>query len=381
MLNELNVISKKEKSNLNNTQKTFNRLIKQVKDLQQQQVQIQNDLNIALKFYYEIVKPDEIIWKQSLIDRLDIAYKFYKNPIGLTKKELKIFKEWLSKEIHETCLQYETNEVPDKLKEMYKELTGSDYQEVMENEFQDEKSEIQGVFKEMGIDIDLTGINIDDAPEDIMFKMFSKIDLDTLKNKKKPTKKQLERDLKKQQFEEMQAKSLNSIYKQLVRELHPDLEQDVNEKLRKEELMKRLTGAYKNNDLFSILTIQMEWMDNSAKTMHLQKDENLKIYNSILKDQIEELKMSVHMLFMNPRYFPLQKIYVGEFTDLEPLKNRHAQIKEFTKNIKENITRLSSPQGKDDFKKLVNLTIKEKTRLKKAENYFSSTFNCDCGNC
>lgn len=64
-------------------------------------------------------------------------------------------------------------------------------------------------------------------------------------------------------MEEMQEKGINSIYKQLTKVFHPDLEHDSAQKAHKEELMKRLTTAYKSNDLYALVILAMEWMNGS----------------------------------------------------------------------------------------------------------------------
>ncbi len=57
----------------------------------------------------------------------------------------------------------------------------------------------------------------------------------------------------------MKKRNLKSLYKQLAKVLHPDLETDPESKLQKEEWMKRLTSAHALGDLRELLSIEFEW--------------------------------------------------------------------------------------------------------------------------
>jgi paraquat-inducible protein B len=170
----------------------------------------------------------------------------------------------------------------------------------------------------------------------------------------------------------MQSKSLQTIYKQLVRVLHPDLERDSQKRTWKEELMKKLTVAYENNDLFSLLTIEMEWMNASAEKIRSQNDTDLKIYNAILKDQIQELQVSIDMLFMHPRNLPIQKFYRNGFNGIASLKKKAIDLKKLIQEIQETMPRLQTKQAKTIFKEI----IQQRVIMQNLER-----ISCTCGTC
>jgi len=191
----------------------------------------------------------------------------------------------------------------------------------------------------------------------------------------KKTKKQLEKESKRQAVKDMQSKSLHTMYKQLVRVLHPDLERDNQKRTWKEELMKKLTVAYDSNDLYSLLTIEMEWMNSCAGKIRSQTDEDFKIYNTILKDQIQELQVGIDALFMHPRNLPLQRFYSSGFDGIPSLKKKAGALKNFIKEIQEMIPRLQTQQGKTILKKIIKEDIA-------VQNFMPQGFMaCSCGAC
>lgn len=106
----------------------------------------------------------------------------------------------------------------------------------------------------------------------------------------------------------MMRKGVGAIYKQLAKAIHPDLEQDLALKIEKEELMKKLTTAHEQNDLHTLLSLELEWMnrsENAYDRVKLQTEDQLKIYNSILKKQIEDLEERIEDVFVHPKYISI----------------------------------------------------------------------------
>jgi len=361
-------------------QKTFNRLIQTVKDLQSQQDATNRDLDLALQFYYATIKPDEAALLQGITERITIAYQFYKTPKALSKNELKIFKMWLAGEVSKACSIPDFNEISAELKVIFKELNGFDYEEILAQELEATKDEIRERFKRDGIDVDLSDIKMHASHEEIMRNIFQKMGetaFEQMKTSRQApkTKKQLEKELKKRAFEEMQKKSLSGMYKQLVRVLHPDLEQNPEQKIWKEELMKKLTIAYDHNDLYSLLTIEMEWMNRSAGKMQAQNDEELKMYNTILKDQVRELQAAIDMLVTHPRYIPIQRFYPDRFDGISTIQKQYNDLKKLIQKDKELILLLRTSEAKTIFKEIIG----EQIEMQKIMS--QRAMRCRCGSC
>jgi len=115
-------------------------------------------------------------------------------------------------------------------------------------------------------------------------------------------KRQLEKEERLRQAEVARKKSIGSIYRQLVRALHPDLEQNPPERERKHCLMQQLTTAYHDNDLHTLLRLELEWIEHEKSDVQRLSDEKLRIYNEVLKEQVDDLEAQIDELPLDPRY-------------------------------------------------------------------------------
>jgi hypothetical protein len=127
------------------------------------------------------------------------------------------------------------------------------------------------------------------------------------KRPRKPTKAQAERERKRLELEDAKNRDLKSLFKQLAKAFHPDLEPDTLLKEHKKGWMQRLNTAYAANDLREMLQLEMEWLGEEATNLATAGDKKLKVYCMVLKEQIEELKAKIHYLKHEPQYSPLQR--------------------------------------------------------------------------
>lgn len=114
--------------------------------------------------------------------------------------------------------------------------------------------------------------------------------------KKKLSKREIEKEIQ----AEKTWKSIRGIYLELVKELHPDKEADETQRLLKEERMKQLTKAYQEKDLASLLRMQINWLEESAKEPIDQTDDVLKLYNKVLQAQVDRLEQEYDLLCNAP---------------------------------------------------------------------------------
>ncbi|MDP1592294.1 MAG: hypothetical protein Q8M07_31320 [Prosthecobacter sp.] len=141
---------------------------------------------------------------------------------------------------------------------------------------------------------------------------------------RKPTKAQLKKELQQQEAEAARRRDLKSLYKQLAKVLHPDLESDPERKLHKEEWMKRLTTAHAASDLRELLAIEMEWLGEEASNLTAATDEKLKVYCGVLKEQIDEMKYRTQSLIGEPQYAAMSRFvhpYFGFISPPEIIEN------------------------------------------------------------
>jgi hypothetical protein len=190
----------------------------------------------------------------------------------------------------------------------------------------------------------------------------------------KKTKKQLEKVEKERLLEEARTKNISSIYRQLAKAFHPDLEQNEELKLEKEQLMKQLTTAYEKKDLHTLLTLEIAWIQKEETNPDKLGDEKLKIYNEVLKQQVQELEHEIQALLEHPRYQPLQKFAMFPHQLKSINMDREKQQAEATiKDITESITRLKRNE-KEALAEVKNI-IEIQQNYSKLHKDFASFFS------
>lgn len=116
------------------------------------------------------------------------------------------------------------------------------------------------------------------------------------RSKRKKTAKQLAAAVRKQEEEAHVSKSIQAVYRQLVSALHPDREQNIQERERKTELMQKVTVAYGNKDLLQLLELQMAIEQINPININNIAEGRLKHYNKVLQSQLQELEDETMML-------------------------------------------------------------------------------------
>lgn len=319
-------------------ERTFNRLRTKIEALQKKQKEVTKELDASLQFYYAKMRSEEVVLRELFVERVKLSYQFYKTSKHFSKLERKKLKQLIINDINVVFSMSDGSDIPAEIKDIFGVLNGVNYDKCVAEELELIKNEMKEQFKEFGVDIDLSEINASNSQDEIMQKLFHSLGK-AVKGEKafheepSKTKKQHEKEQKKQAFEDMQKKTINDIYRQLARVLHPDLERDSEQKLVKEELMKKLTGAYKKNDLYGLLTLEMEWLSHSSEKMQLQSNEQLEVYNTVLKDQVKALQNSIDMLILHPKYMPIERYCGKNFNGVNGLLSLNVRYTMLKKNI------------------------------------------------
>ena len=124
---------------------------------------------------------------------------------------------------------------------------------------------------------------------------------------RKPTKAQAENERKRLAKEDAKNRDLKSLFKQLAKAFHPDLEPDPLLKEHKKIWMQRLNAAYAADDLREMLQLEMEWLGEEATNLATAGDQKLQVYCMVLKEQILDLKGQIYRLPFEPQYGPLRR--------------------------------------------------------------------------
>jgi hypothetical protein len=167
-----------------------------------------------------------------------------------------------------------------------------------------------------GVELDLSDLNPSGDPEEFERTVRERLGAAAAlfdgpaapgKRPRKLTKAQAEKERKRLEQEDAKNRDLKSLFKQLAKAFHPDLEPDPLLKQHKKVWMQRLNAAYAADDLREMLQLEMEWLGEEATNLATAGDQKLQVYCMVLKEQIADLKQQTHHLPDEPQYGPLQR--------------------------------------------------------------------------
>ncbi len=192
---------------------------------------------------------------------------------------------------------------------------------------------IEQTARDAGVDLDLGDLDPSGDPVEFVRAMRERLNAvagmsgdgqsATNNRPRKPTKAQAEKERKRLEQEEAKHRDLKSLFKQLAKAFHPDLEPDPQLKEHKKVWMQRLNTAYAANDLREMLQLEMEWLGEEATNLATAGDQKLQVYCMVLKEQIADLKRQTHHLPDEPQYGPLQRFrhpYYGTIANPASIK-------------------------------------------------------------
>jgi hypothetical protein len=348
---------------LNKQQQAFNRLVRKIEQLRTELQNASAAMDENLKYYGKHIHPLEQELTMMRKEVVKLLFNFYVKKGMLSNPQKKLLKRFLAMQLDE-IFSVCGNQSDEELEAIFKKINGVSLEDAAIQEFEIMKNEMEGMFQEMGFSIDLEDLNKDMDPEEMIAKLknlgeeFDKQrdDRSSQKSSRKKTAKQLEKEEKHRQMEEAKNRNIKNIYKQLAKALHPDLEQDEKIKMQKELLMKRLTVAYNNNDLHTILSLEMEWIHQEENNVAHLTNEKLSLYNQVLKEQVEELEEQKFELFNHPRFAPLLRYAPFNSRDNRiNLPKEKKQMEEILRTIKVSIANLKGKEALKEVKSIIRV--------------------------
>lgn len=174
---------------------------------------------------------------------------------------------------------------------------------------------------------------------------------------KQKTAKETKKEAKAREEEEKVSQSIKSVYRELTRALHPDRETDESERLRKTELMQKVTGAYREKDLLKLLELQLEVEQIDQSMIDDIADDRLKHFNKVLERQLEDIRMEVELVAM-----PLQQMaqinsygVVSPQQVMQKFKEDTELLKQDTLAMEEDLAGLKTVKGIQQWLRGYNL--------------------------
>ncbi len=238
--------------------------INEVKHLQEELKHLQTAIPEAVALYQKTVSPIaekiRLLQKEKLVS-LDI----YIHEIKFSKRELEIVEVYMCAEIERWIYEHGNDSELEDLFSTYAHMPFEEYVRKTNTPFQDFFSDESNF-----IDSENT---------------------ESTSKKKSAAERKAEKEKAVQQ--EHRKKSIRAIYIDLIKAFHPDTEQDANKKLEKEEISKKITEAYGNNDLYALLNLETQFLQQQTNRLQGMKSETVKSYLAMLDNQIKELKQTI----------------------------------------------------------------------------------------
>ena len=299
-------ISKFQKKILSKEQSLFNKYSKRIEALRDQIVSEQLKYDKLAGYFLTEVEPEQKNYGNAVIEFVKQLYSMYKY-----EKLTNIAKEKVSQLIVSNLKRAFKFLIPtEEVKAIYDTFSDTSYDQEEKEQINRMKDSMGDLFKNMfGEGVDLSDMDMMDQ-ESVARKMaemkelFENLEENNNKkeNSRKKTKKEINFEIKKKQAEELQNKNIRSIYTSLAKMLHPDLEQDEMKKLEKEDLMKKVTNAYHEKDLHTLLKLEIEIIHKETENLEHLTDEKLKLLNAALKEQVDELEQEKEAQKNHPKY-------------------------------------------------------------------------------
>ena len=315
---------------LSKTQQEFNRLMKSLETTRKRHAMEQVRLDEALDISIKELMPLLESYKRADRDVVLKAVELLKS-LKLSAKRRESLGELLSEKADDLISDPVglSDDDLEKLQAIVSEFGPSEEEmdEEDEAEFEFLCDMLEQTARKAGIDLDLSDLDPNTDPAEFERTVKERLghaqslfedSAASPQRPRKKTKAQLEKERKRAELEEARNRDLKSLFKQLAKAFHPDLESDPLLKVHKENWMKRLNAAYAINDLREMLQLELEWLGEEASNLATAGEEKLKVYCAVLKEQIADLKEKTRFLLSEPQYGPLQRFrdpYHGHFAN------------------------------------------------------------------
>ncbi|MCC9167169.1 J domain-containing protein [Pontibacter harenae] len=281
-------ISAKDKSQLSKLQRQFNNKIDKINKLKQKLVERQKVLDHAQARVQEEIRPLIMQLVDGRVKMVKLLDRSYDKSLFKKRERDKI--AMLIEDLSYTLIEAYGVEELIELHDKYADVSYEDAARQAEEESREITEDmLRNVF---GLDIELDENSSFDDLQSQMEQQFDEREKEQEKKQsaRKKTATQLAKEEKMKAEMENISKASRRVYTELAKMLHPDREKDEAARVWKEEAMKKVTQAYKQDDFFELLRLQMEYMENQDQNLDQLSEQQLKYYLKILNEQAKDLE-------------------------------------------------------------------------------------------
>ena len=362
-------ISKSTNKKLSKNQDAFNKLTKRIEKLQKDIEKKQSQLDLALKIYGTDIYTTKQLVTQYRREFVVLLWANF-NTKKLAKNDQQNLKQIIREHLQIYLIELAT-EPDEEIKKIFNILESSSYDERLTLEKETAKQRMLADLKQMKADLRNIDINDEEALLNKYYEARHKIFNEQSANNNGPQQtnnknksaKQLEAERIQQEIDSIQQKNIGTIYKQLAKLFHPDLEQDIERKAEKEILMQQLTAAYEAKNLHALLTLELKWIHKENEHLESLSEEKLAVYLQILKEQAQQLEEEKREIIYRPNYLVLAQTFGSgvQKYPVEIVQIHLNEVRETVENFKMSVADFSSDYALRYIKQMIK-------RWKQVEN-------------
>jgi hypothetical protein len=320
---------------LSKNQQAFNRLTIRIANLKKEIEEVNDKLRVLQNIYEKEIRPEVVALGGVKIEMAHLLHEKRKK-VKLTKSIKSNLDDLIYDLLDDAfCVVAPT----DKDKELFNAYNDVSFEEETERQ----QADISEMFAEMlyqqtGLKIDPSVLNAQNPDFEAIQahleeQLNNKFGGDNEKPGRKKSQRTIDKEAREKQKKELKQKSIRSIYLSLAKILHPDTEADENTKAEKEEYMKQVTVAYNNKNLPDLLELEMQWVHKHENQLNNTPENTLKLYNELLKEQVENLKDELFFVTQNPAFNAVAHLSAEPLSRaIEVLKAEKKSYKKMYKN-------------------------------------------------
>jgi hypothetical protein len=297
------------KKQLSKNQLEFNKLTQKIEKLNKEIERKKLQFDAALNMYATALYPAQLKVFEARNKLIITLWGIYRSK-KLSKPNQRQLKQVMVFHLQESFAQH-VIEPSKELQDIFSALSGVSYEQAKRDEAEMIEDQMKAHFARMKVDID--GIDLKDEAAIVakLAEYKQQIEIEEaareekrMKRKVKKTKsnKQEEYEKLQQAVQDAKQKNIGSIYRQLAKIFHPDLEQDAEKKVAKEILMKELTAAYEAKNLHTLLSLELKWIYKESSHLETLADDKLLVYLQLLKEQVSNLAYEKLSIYEQPQY-------------------------------------------------------------------------------
>lgn len=339
-------IKAKTSDTLSKNQLLFNKLTAKIENLENLIMQENWALDKLLSYYSDEI-PKHLLHQANLQFQLAQTFGRVSEQYKFSKRQLGLFQEAILDLCNQAFKEFEPNQEQEAF---YNKWSNVSYKEELENQKAVVNEELSEFLNDnFGMDIDLSGF--DGTPESYK-RLQEEVKKKMQQEGRRPKKsaKQVAGEMAKKVEEELKNKTLRSIYIALAKILHPDVVQDPVDKAEKEDLMKKVTIAYDQKDLSTLLKLEMEWVHKITEFPEHIADEKLRIYISALKERVSALELQRETQRHHPRFIKIrQYIALPEKYAIQEIRTEQRYLKKQIQSLKMAIAQAGKANSKREI--------------------------------